>query len=178
MVIIYIRHTHDKLSKYKHDNNITKYGKRQAIKMAKKLIKLYGIPKIIYSSPFQRCIETSRRMLYQIQKRDDETRLIYDSKLSRYFTKLEKLNPSVNPKTLKFNIPIYETKTEFHKRLDKHVKQIRKNKNTVIWCITHAYVYKQIAKRLHVKVPNRIEFLDYFVLKKYWHSYTINSIFN
>jgi broad specificity phosphatase PhoE len=176
-MIIYIRHGHDKdSSKYKQDAKLTKYGKKMAKIRTKHLIDMFGFPDKILYSPFQRCKKTAVIMTVEtlliktgskkhvcdrcIDDRDIE--LIADPNLSRYFTKSEKKHKSVKSSTLKSNVPIYESKNDFIKRIKEHAKTIIKS-DGIVWCITHAYIYKKIANELNVPVSNHIDFLDFFI---------------
>ena len=60
MVLIYIRHGNDdEREPHKiHDTHLTSQGKHKSKKVAKKLIEKYGVPDIIFCSPFARTRET------------------------------------------------------------------------------------------------------------------------
>ncbi len=165
-MVVYIRHANDNdhHTKYKHDPHITKEGIHNAKKMVHNLISKYGRPTEIYFSPFRRCIDTMRVMMHVLKK--EKIRLVCDVSLSRYFTKSDKKDPKVSKKTLQYKVPIYESKKEFHKRVERHVSEMSKKSNN-IWCITHALVYKNIAKNLNVQTNPRIEFLEHFSYDKY-----------
>ena len=181
-MIIYLRHANDNQHrpKHKHDNNISKKGKKDAQEMAHKLIKKYGYPTRIYFSPFQRCKETVKKMMNELvsmQSPDNKhfcfgcyegsIKLINDSRLSRYFTTSDKKKPSVSSKTLKHKIPIYESKDDFDKRISNQVEEIKNiDENEIIWCITHAYTFKRIANKLNIDTTSHIKFLQYFVYEK------------
>jgi len=177
-MVVYIRHGDDnnKHTKHKHDPHITKQGIDNVRNITKELIRKYGCPNTIYVSPFRRCIDTMKVMLHEInstneinKKKKNKVRLVCDVNLSRYFTKSDKKHPKVSKKTLDFGIPIYESKKDFHKRINYHVTETaKKHHENVVWCITHALVYKNIAKNLNITTNNRIEFLEYF-------SYTYNE---
>ena len=184
-MIIYLRHANDsqKRSRYKHDNHINKKGKLEAKEMTHKLIDKYGYPTKIYYSPFLRCRETLtvmvNELLYKkkgqkihfclkcgkadIKNIDINLDLVCDPDLSRYFVKDDRKKPSVSSSTLKFEVPIYEKKEGLIKRLDNHVESIKKEDKGVIWCITHAIIYKKIAQRLDIVTPESIDFLDHYV---------------
>lgn len=180
-MIIYIRHANDEESnpKYKHDTHITREGKKQIVKFIHKLVKKYGYPDRIYFSPFQRCKETVMEMINEIifmktgsypkhclKCYSYNIELIKDSNLSRYFTKKDRNKPSVSRKTLKCKVPVNESHSDFHERIEKHIMTVKNNNNNeVIWCITHAIVFKKIGKKLNVKTQDHIKFLDHFVYK-------------
>ncbi|ARF09444.1 broad specificity phosphatase PhoE [Indivirus ILV1] len=160
-MIVYIRHANDDghNTKYKHDPHITKEGIHNTKKIVKELIYKYGYPKEIYYSPFRRCIETMKIIMQKLKNK--KIRLVCDTNLSRYFTESDKKKPRVSSKTLKYKIPIYENKKEFHQRIDNHLTKMAKKSNNV-WCITHALVYKNISEKLKIHTNPRIDFLEHF----------------
>jgi broad specificity phosphatase PhoE len=164
MTIIYIRHADDIESTHRHDARITKKGKQRAKKMAQKLLSKYGLPSFILCSPFKRARSTAGVMRQQLPK---DCPLYIDRNLSRYFCSREKCEPSLYATTGKYDTPIYESKSGFHRRIDKHLSMIQQKgwhrSHKIVWCITHALVYKYIALRSQVKIPSHIPFLDYFV---------------
>jgi broad specificity phosphatase PhoE len=166
-MIVFIRHANDDTkTRFKHDPHITPKGYSDAESQAKKLIKSRGIPDSIYYSPFRRCFETAHALSRNL---DPKPKLIADSRVARYFNRQDRKNPSVSPCTIKYDVPIYETKEEFAARIKdfvRHInKEIKRDHKTVIWCVCHAYIYKKIAKELDIKVKSHIEFGDYFVCK-------------
>lgn len=175
-MIVYIRHANDKEHnpQYLHDTHITDSGKKDARKATAKLVKKYGFPDKIYYSPFLRCKETLEAMISELRfiqtgvnkkccvKCYKGVELIIDNDLSRCFN-YDKNKPSVSPKTLKNHVPIKETDVDLHSRIDNHIKNVDRTKN--VWCLTHAIIYKKIAKKLNIVTPDKIEFLDHFVYK-------------
>jgi len=156
MTHIYIRHGNDeKSSTYKHDNSLNSSAETEEniVITCKKLIDIYGYPDKIYCSPFRRARET----LHIMKKLLPNTEIIIDERLSRFFSKKDKENPRVRPKTMKYEPPIEETKYEFKKRVLSMEKVIRKQDN--VWCITHYLVIKQICKKYNVTIPHRMPFL-------------------
>lgn len=156
MTHIYIRHGNDeKSSSYKHDNSLNSSSETEdnIIELCKKLIEQYGYPDKIYCSPFRRARET----LYIMKKLLPNTDFVIDERLSRFFSKKDKQNPRVRPKTLGYQPPITEDKYDFKKRVLEIEKKIRKEEHC--WCITHYLVIKQITKKYNVTIPNRMPFL-------------------
>jgi broad specificity phosphatase PhoE len=155
---IYIRHGNDeKKSFYKHDNSLNSSDETEEniINMCHELINLYGEPKKIYCSPFRRARETAYII---IRKLLPNTQIIIDDRLSRFFSKKDKENPSVRPKTLKYDPPITENRKEFKQRVMAIEKIINKEKS-VTWCITHYLVIKQISNKYNIIIPNKMPFL-------------------
>lgn len=152
---IYMRHGNDeKTSTFKQDKSLNSSSQceQDIIDKTHQLIKLYGYPKKIYCSPFRRARET-----VHIMNKILNVEIIIDSKLSRFFSKKEKLNPSVRTKTLKYNPPITESRLEFKQR----VKEIEKiiNKEESVWVITHYLVMKNICKKYNKEIPSKMPFL-------------------
>jgi broad specificity phosphatase PhoE len=162
-MLIYIRHACDEDDDptHAHDRHITTSGRRRAFRRAKRLIKRYGRPDEIRYSPFQRTRETLRAMATVLPG----VKFIADTGLSRYFSAREQKDPQVDPTTKKQEIPIYETKHSFRQRVDTHIADRQKHKGKLVWCITHALVYKWIAKHYKIRIPRNIPFLDYFKIK-------------
>lgn len=163
-MVVYIRHANDdSKTKHKHDPHITQNGITLIKSKLKELIKKYGYPKKIYFSPFRRCIDTMRIIIHELKKDIDteNIKLICDVNLSRYFNKKEKKKPKVSKKTLEYNIPINESKYSFYKRVSLNAKDMKNNNNDV-WCITHAIVYKTVARHLNVLTNDHINFFESF----------------
>ena len=103
MTIIYIRHGKDRKGNHKHDEKLTKEGKREVEKFTEKLVEEYGIPDIIYYSPFHRTRHTAKYMLKKIiEIREDKNKKVkmkMDVNLGRFFTKTQKRNPDVREST-------------------------------------------------------------------------------
>ena len=177
-MVVYIRHADDnnKHTKHKHDPHITKRGMHNVKKTTKELISKYGCPDTIYVSPFRRCVDTVKIMVNEINNINNNNKInvICDVNLSRYFSKSDKKHPRVSKTTLDYNVPIYETKREFHKRINNHINETVKTEKShnenIVWCITHALVYKNIAKKLHVSTNDRIDFLEYFSYNHHKHT--------
>lgn len=166
-MIIYIRHGNDDGSDptFAHDPRITEDGRKKARKTAFELVKDYGSPKIIFCSPFKRTIQTAKIMKKMCGA---NTEIYIDPNLSRYFCTREKCDPQLYPETERYDTPIYESWNGFERRVNKHLDMIEKNKfklrSAIIWCITHALVYKHIARTYQVEIPNYIPFMHSFFI--------------
>lgn len=167
MVVIIIRHAEDnKDNSYKHDQTITKHGKKNTKIKTKKLIHKYGQPDIIFYSPLRRTKETLNIMLKYINNKN--LKLIKDNRISRYFSSTEQKNVSISTITLYENIPIYESHNEFNRRCDdflRNIIDIKKNNNLNVWIITHTLVIKRICKKLHYNIHPYLQFLQHYRLK-------------
>jgi len=182
MVLIYIRHSHDDYGEatHRHDHRITSLGKEKAKEVGQQLIAQYGMPSLIYCSPFKRTKQTLRYMLHKYEKADlINVKVKYDNNLSRYFNSKEQEDPSVFPETN--GVPIVENKKQFQTRINNHIREVENygfvtgavgNKAaagavgvaSVVWCITHALVFKRIAKYHEVNIPEHIPFMEYFIV--------------
>lgn len=168
-MLVYIRHSDDDHSpnNYVHDKSIDKEGKTNAKRKARKWMQKYGKPDIILCSPFRRTLETARIIRNTCGK---NVPLYIDNNLSRYFCSSEKRNPQINPLTSQYDIPIFECKEDFEERIEKHLDFVQEYQHkkhiTNIWCITHALVYKHIAKIYDNHLPKSIPFLHHFILYK------------
>lgn len=154
---IFIRHGNDDHVdyNYKQDpslNSLSHY-KEDILNHTYDLIKKYGYPDLIYCSPFHRARQTAK-IMNKIFKNDIPIKV--NNKLSRFFSKKEKLNPLVKLKTLHYNPPIQETQQEFKQRVDRIIKQYKKQ---TIWYITHYLVIKRIAKINNQSIPKQMPFL-------------------
>lgn len=159
MVLIFVRHSDDESVDCSqiHDCQLVKNGWRLARNVGKKLIDKYGIPDIIYVSPFRRTIQTMEGML-----NGRSTEIIEDKRLCRYFNGSSKYSPKVDPKTMKKNIPIKESFDEFEKRVKNFSRFISTSSpDKVIWIITHVLVYKRLIKTSRGHIP----FMDYRVIE-------------
>ena len=184
-MIIYMRHADDAEKKphYKHDTRISSKGMEATKKIAKELVDKYGYPSKIYFSPFRRCTETVMVLLNELfliktgkltnyclkcyDNTKNDIKLIADNDIARYFSWSERMRPSVSSRTLKFNVPMNEEKCDVEKRIDNHIEAIKnESDNGIIWCITHAIIYKKIAKKLDIETPDHIGFLDHYVYEK------------
>lgn len=156
---VYMRHGNDeKKSTFKQDNSLNSSYEDDILEKTKLLINLYGYPKKIYCSPFRRARET-----VHIMKNILDVEIIIDPKLSRFFSKEEKLNPSVRAKTLKYNPPINETGPEFKKRVNKIEKKIN-NESCVVWVVTHYLVIKNVCKKYNKEIPKKMPFLYHVII--------------
>lgn len=172
-MIIYIRHSDDEDNDptFIHDPKLTSKGVKLAHKKGKKLIKKYGIPEIIYLSPFRRAKQTlAQLLLYLSEEQKNKIQIIEDPLLSRYFSSGQQKKVDVHRDTKRANIPVKENKDKLNKRVKTQVEKMKENdfhiNDQVIWCITHAIIIKKISSRFHVETPSHIPFVYHFKVKK------------
>lgn len=173
-MLIFVRHSKDtSRGAHRHDGRIVKEGKKLAERSGRRLVKKYGTPDIIYCSPFQRTRETMESMI-KGGKFETRPSIILDTRLSRYFSGREKQDPSIFTSTEEYGIPINESWNEFKYRVRDFIKDLEKKdyfrKDIVVWVITHALVYKEIARKYRHKLPEKIPFMDYFRVSKKEHT--------
>lgn len=170
-MLIYIRHSIDEItnSHHQHDNKLTDDGIELAMKEGSKLIDKYGIPDIIYCSPFRRTIQTMNSMLNN--KKPDQTKIIYDKRAGRFFNSIERYDPRVSRKTYRFNILTDEDYPEFIRRVSKFRRKLHSYSESkkIVWCITHAMVFKEIGNYYQISLPKRIPFMEYFQVENKCH---------
>lgn len=162
--IIYIRHGQDKRSGYKYDEKLTSRGKKESKEMAIDLIKQYGLPDVIYCSPFYRTRQTKRRMVKMVKKYGGDPKVIIDSRLSRFFTKKEKRNPDIKKDTMKHNVPIYESWEEFKLRVKDQLNDMESSNNQIVWCIGHTLIIKHVARFKNIDRPDHVDYLDTVII--------------
>lgn len=170
MTVVFIRHSDDNGSdpSHHHDPKVTRRGKKKAENAAYELIRMYGEPSVIFCSPFRRTLETSKRMKKMCNLPPE---IYIDNNLSRYFSKKEKKNPDISSKTRKYDVPIYESWNDFEERINKHIQMLihsgYKKSEDVVWVVSHALVYKHVARVYGVDIPIIIPFLEHFVVHEY-----------
>lgn len=157
---IYIRHA-DKAYKnmeselFKHDPGITQVGVERARNVALRLIKEYGKPTKIVSSPFRRARETAMIMNMSLENPFEE--IFIDPNLSEYLGNHNNVPLDVTNATKIHNPPHPETFEDMKKRVKKHVEKMRKKQNKysknkeIIWFITHGLILKQICNSINLK---------------------------
>lgn len=170
-MLIYIRHSDDQTSDttHEHDPKLNQEGKNRAAKEGRSLIKEFGIPTIIYCSPYRRTRETVKYMLRNVSRRDKAgIRIVFNSRLARYFAKVERRNVNICDSTRDSDIPIYESRKEFIERVEKLAKRMEHyiDSDEIVWCITHTTVYKRLGRIYDIPLPSYIPHMDNFVTPK------------
>jgi len=105
-------------------------------------------------------------MLYRVSEEDRaKIQVIADPRLGRVFSKAQQQDPSVFTATREAGIQIVETTEQIKARVNLHIRELQaKNRSDqVIWCITHAIIFKAIAKYYKVEgIPKFIPFMMSF----------------
>ena len=166
IVIFYIRHGEDKITKHKLDHHLTSQGKKNAKTLAKKLTKKHGVPNIIYCSPFYRTIKTAnemKRALKSIGVKDVEIKI--DIRIGRYFSKKERKHgreSDISSATVDNGAITSDDWNQFKSRVSAQLTAVKENKKgyKVVWNITHAIVLNQIAKFEHIKKGHNVNYLE------------------
>lgn len=143
---IIIRHGTKKWSNKsgKHDDPpLKKEAKKQIKSMVKKLIKLKKIPKMIYISPYTRCLQTCKIILKVLKKYNISVDVQIDQDLGEY---ISGTCPRI-PKGRNINC-----KEESKKDIQKRIKTLKKRylSETDIWIITHRPIIEKLTGE-HVK---------------------------
>ena len=171
-IVIYIRHGPDKESDYKHDEKLTSEGKMMSRELAKELIKKYGLPDIIYYSPFYRTRQTRKEMVKAIKKYkykndiDKEVKLKIDTRLGRFFNRKERKRPDVHDSTIEKGAIVNEKWGHFKERVESHLNDVlNSDKYEVVWNITHTLVLLQVVNIQSISHSSHIPYLDTIIMK-------------
>ena len=170
--VIYIRHGSDKKGDYKYDEKLTSEGKKGAVELSKKLIALYGIPDIIYYSPFYRTRQTRKAMIHAIKEYNREIgenkmpELVLEPRLGRFFTKKQRRDPNIRSSTMHKGAIIDERWDEFKERVKEQYDEVMNNKHALIWNITHTLVLLQVSNLSNIERNPHVEYLDYCIVNK------------
>lgn len=172
-MIILIRHSIDNEieSTYAHDAKLKNSGKRLAYKKAVQLIKKYGFPSRVYLSPFERTRSTAIYFAKAFKDINPNVKVDFriDPKLSRYFTRRDQKDPQVRMKTLGYEPPIFEDIDDLMSRINRQVSSMDKKKyfeKGNVWCISHGLYIKKLLSSLGLESPNRVPFLEHYILEK------------
>ena len=171
---IYIRHAEKKYingqsDTYCHDPDITEDGIIRARRTSLKLVKAYGIPKMIICSPYLRTRHTAEQMklmLSETHKADVEIRV--DVNISEYLGNHADKSLDVHPETLDYHPPHPENIHGLHHRVRLHNDDMISLDDTreVYWFVTHGIVINQIANILGYTNRRKIYNLGIMVVQK------------
>jgi broad specificity phosphatase PhoE len=187
--VIYVRHGHDTETNFIFDEKLTSYGKKAARKKAKYLIKKYGVPDVIFSSPFSRTRATLREFVkvcndYKRKRNispETEVRVAVDARLGRFFTSNDRREYKQAKKEHKKNLRrsttalasklIDKNKYKFRERVEDQFKDIANYtlvspEENIVWNITHSLVLLHVARMNKKKFPSHVNFLDHLTLRK------------
>ncbi len=163
-----MRHGHDKNEdghmkhKYSHDPTITSLGKKEVAKATHKLVRKYGVPKVIYCSPFKRCRATVKVMLEHFHDTNKRPNVFIDNRLSKFYTESQQKNPNGRPSTMKYNPPIIECHNDVMDRCLDIYEELDGTSNRV-WCVTHAIIVRYISQEIDEEIEH-VEFLQKVVI--------------
>lgn len=193
--VIYVRHGHDRESDFLFDEKLTHYGKKAARKKAKYLIKKYGIPDVILSSPYSRTRSTLRELqkvcndFKENQKKkglpvdDKNVRVAIDPRLGRFFTSNDRKEYKQARKEHKKNLRrsttnlaknsqlIDKNKHRFRERVEEQFRELANftlvsPEEKVVWNITHSLVILHVARMNKKRFQSHVDFLDHLTLRK------------
>lgn len=165
--IIYMRHGEDQRDHHKYDEVLTDRGKKGARHLAERLINEYGVPDVIYCSPFYRTRQTCKQILKVIRYLTRQRiKVKIDPRLSRFFTEKQARNPDIRTDTMDKGPPIDETWEEFKERVEEQVDDMERklDRYPLIWCIGHTLIIKRVAKIKNIEKDKFIEFCDTVIL--------------
>ena len=170
MVLIYIRHSEDYVNSHEHDERLTKDGKKKAFRYGLELVEKYGMPNIIYHSPYFRARQTAKLIIKSIYKYHKiRIKRKIDPKLGRYFTSSEKENPDIKRSTKEKGAIIYENYDEFKDRVFKQLENREKEQledDINVWCISHNLVIRKIYKHKNIQTGRKyVKYLETFQIE-------------
>lgn len=167
MTIVFIRHSDDEghhCSRL-HDCELNPNGENLAMRVGRQIIDEYGIPDIVYCSPFRRTIQTMENMLYGVDMDDIDVRV--DPMLMRYFARNEKRRPDIAPQTRGCEKYINESYNGFKRRVDRFIRKIERYERSkkLVFVVTHTLVYIRIGRLYHASLPRYIPFMSHIVVE-------------
>lgn len=168
--IIYIRHGKDERARHKYDEVLTEEGKIKSRELARKLLDLYGVPDIIYYSPYYRTRQTRKEMVKEIirykQEKgiDKRVEIVLEPRLGRFFTKRQSYDPDISRKTMKKGAIINERPEEFKDRVREQLEDRKNEDYNLIWNITHTLVLLRTAEFSQISRSSHVEYSDYLVI--------------
>lgn len=164
--MLYIRHAQKAYSNgasidFSLDPGLTEKGREAARTRFRELLKIYGTPSKIISSPYLRARETAqiaREVILELNNVSVE--ITYDSLIGEYLGHHhgKDIAKCLRPETLSYSpIPPEEWK-QYSTRVRKHTKLVSQSLKPItsienvtsrmpkrVWCITHGIIIKSIA---------------------------------
>jgi hypothetical protein len=168
MVFIYIRHFTKEYGNrqsltYPYDPNIINdHG--IISKFGNNLVKEYGMPHIIFTSPYKRTRQTAHLL-----KTSLDVPIVIDKSLSEFIHSKYNvsLKNSVRKNTYIHCPPVNETSTQFSYRLHQHEEKVKELPSGVYWFVTHGL---NIKKLFNIEYPHQLDAIvadnDYHLIKK------------
>lgn len=158
---------------YAHDPPLTQEGRKEAEKVAEKLLRLYPVPTHIITSPYLRARETAAIMAGVIVKRNSPAtiEILCQSDISEYLGNHCNQAIDVNPSTAKHKPPHPESYYSFRDRIQEHYQGWEKAE-TVTWIITHGIVINEIIRPWYGR--RKIPYLGYITCSSPQEPPTLN----
>lgn len=161
--MLYIRHAEKSYSNGKSedfplDPNLTLEGKKKAQVRFRELLRNYGIPAQIISSPYFRARETAQ-IAHNIilEETGKSIEISYDRNIGEYLGHQKHMNiiNALRPDTLELNPIPPETWKQYSYRVLKHTQLPHKN----AWYISHGIVIQSIAffNKNKISYPSELE---------------------
>lgn len=128
-MLLYIRHAKDKEDKDGNDGSLRKSSKMEIKKQTLLWIEKYGLPDVVYYSPFYRTFQTVKQIKRTLEKHMEENKItkiikyVVEPKIGRYVTKKEM---NVRENTLKKGAIVGETTEQFKQRIKDHYDSLKK----------------------------------------------------
>ena len=112
------------------DKILSELGEKQALDMCNLLLKKYGVPSLIISSPYERTRIMSIILKNRIKiKYKKEIYILVDNNLSKYWPqKIQGKNIDLSEFTQNYNPILKESRSEFIDRVKTHLKKFGLNK--------------------------------------------------
>lgn len=179
---IYIRHAEKKYKNgesliYKHDPEITENSYPHIKLVIDQLIKLYGLPTCIYSSPYLRTKQTANQIVEVIRDSFNlHIKIVDDVSLSEYLGNRKDEKLDVTNETLINNPPHPETFYQLEQRVKQHDLENQKYDNSYnnIWFVTHGIIVNRIAKLYGLNLGRNIPYLSYLSVQQQSSSDCLN----
>ncbi len=166
---VYLRHADKEYSNgssdiFKHDPGITENGMIKTKKIFNELVKQWGLPTRIVSSPYRRTRETALVLNSCLEKPFEE--IYIDVNLSEYLGNHYKVALDVTSQTKNYEPPHPENFSELNERVFKHNIHARKRANEldngVIWYVTHGLIIKQLTYLIGINLQKQLPPLTCF----------------
>lgn len=160
---------------YPFDSDITKLDENKARSQVTRLVETYGIPTVIYTSPYRRTIQTSEwfvELIEDIYPTEELPDIVVEPLLSEHFGSAHvpviKLR-YIHPETLALDPVIDNGSQGLHRRAKMIVEMIDKlgedqdvpDFDRPIWFVTHGTVIGAVSKRAGNR-PKMFKTLDHY----------------
>lgn len=171
-MLLFMRHGNDESNTEKigNDNGLSDKGKEAIQLKTEKFIRLYGKPDEILCSPFMRCYETGKLLSKSIGKciKCKNCKRNHLIPVKRDISLCKRVNDDnkegITLETLNSDLIMNETDCDLHDRLISHINELLESGN-IVWCITHAIIYKKIGSILGIRTSDHIKYLEHFTYK-------------